>query len=545
MGRHHRRSPEEIAALRLARAQRQNEKDGLDDVGFGGLRYEFRAGSIEVREDWHSDKDGIAGLQWAGGMRLARYFDDELSPEEDWTDRRVLELGAGCGLTSCVLAKLGALVDCTDVEPSFAEETVAANQFRRNPPRVLKYKWSSTRCSSSSYDVIVAGDCLYAESHAIDLCDALRANAEESTTIYLCGAVSPEAHSAFVHVATKSFEVFKYEEKEWIPVTQWDQRSLLKLRLKQRPPLSSVAPATKHDALDTDAAEARFQFTPDPSSVVVPSVSIDGALVVDGALSRGECDALVATVLASPELSFWSTDPGAKRFRDARTLEARLPSVATTIWSRIKDHVQPWLDERHLGQYLQRQDDALLDDEIIAQWRPGGVNDDLLFATYPAGGAFAPHTDGVTRRSLNRRSFYSIILYLNDVDEGGETRFYDAAVLDRTILSDDDRWTADDNDTHLVRGDVHPVAGRLLLFDQDLVHEGRPPRAPERKHIIRTDLLFDRHPPIFDSSQDRAAFDAYENACHHAGDGDHETARRLFEQCRKLSPGLAARLLGA
>ena len=151
-----------------------------------------------------------------------------------------------------------------------------------------------------------------------------------------------------------------------------------------------------------------------------------------------------------------------------------------------------------------------------ARWAPDGLNEHFLFSRYIGGGHFAPHTDGATIETLNRRSFFSVIIYLNDVhalggvaaDEatdpgdaskqpdgeerhlrggggggGGGTRFY-AAGAERAEalrlrprnrrLSGLARGDADpaqggnvySGDPALVAAVVQPRAGRVLVFDQ-------------------------------------------------------------------------------
>ena len=52
-------------------------------------------------------------------------------------------------------------------------------------------------------------------------------------------------------------------------------------------------------------------------------------------------------------------------------------------------------------------------------WKAVGVNEHLLFARYTDGGHFSPHTDGYTIVDFNKRSLYTLLLYLNDCQEGG------------------------------------------------------------------------------------------------------------------------------
>jgi hypothetical protein len=131
-----------------------------------------------------------------------------------------------------------------------------------------------------------------------------------------------------------------------------------------------------------------------------------------------------------------------------------------------------------------------------------------LFAKYPVGGHFAPHTDGRAVASFNRRSFFSIILYLNSVPmpEGAGTRFYDTSVLKQLRLDSDAKWTSDQS---LVTGSVEAKEGRCLIFEQSLVHEGVPSSPPHYKYIIRSDVMFARVPPVCATESDLRAYSLY------------------------------------
>lgn len=513
-----RRTAAQAEAVRRERAARKKDEYVFET----SLEYEFSCGlRLRVEEAWHDDGDGIAGLQWAGGVRLARFFDDFRAGS--WVGKKCVELGAGCGLTSCVLAALGASVVCTDAEPKHAEATLVANEAAMRArcesffvvPLCERFDWGPIPpASCSSADVVIAGDCLYEEKHAHLLVEALEGIADAHTVIYVCGAVGTEAHAAFQRLAPVLFEVRRGDEL----VETWDSRALLTLR-RRAPPLSSVAPLSK-----TPVSPSRFNSLGD---AVEPFASAVDPLVVDDALSDGECAALVAALVASPELSFWGKDDAARRFRDADTLEVRHPALADALWRRL----EPLLNM----EAVRHVDDALVHD-AEALWRPVSLNDHLLFAAYPvASGHFAPHTDGATRQGLNVRSFYSVIIYLNDT-EGGETRFYEDEAASKLVFAQG-RWTARDR---FVTADVRPKRGRVLVFHQSRVHEGRPSDTP--KYIIRSDVLFARQPPVFDQPHERRAYTDYETALEAAADGRHDEAQRLFDSTRRLSPDLAAAL---
>ena len=55
--------------------------------------------------------------------------------------------------------------------------------------------------------------------------------------------------------------------------------------------------------------------------------------------------------------------------------------------------------------------------------------------------------------------------------------------------------------------DSCPVeAGSVLLFYQNIVHEGEPVGPGNTKYIIRTDLMFRRDTPLCDTDSDKVAF---------------------------------------
>ena len=87
---------------------------------------------------------------------------------------------------------------------------------------------------------------------------------------------------------------------------------------------------------------------------------------------------------------------------------------------------------------------------------------------------------------------------------------------------------------------MSPVCGRMLIFDQSLVHEGVPPLAPYSKFIIRSDVMFQRSPAICDSPIDKEAYRIFKQAEQLAEAGNIEESIPQFRRAVKLSPTLAA-----
>jgi hypothetical protein len=213
-------------------------------------------------------------------------------------------------------------------------------------------------------------------------------------------------------------------------------------------------------------------------------------------------------------LSFWNEkgreNDEARMFRDADTIELNSAALAMKIWRRVESSLQ--LEPISIAEQEDDEEgnrDPRWERDLLGVWQPSALNPDMLFAKYPSFGSFAPHTDGRAIESFNCRSFYSVILYLNSIPApcGGGTRFYsfDAVQHLRATAnaSGAQIWTSDPS---LVVAEVLPVAGRMLVFEQSLVHEGVPPEHPYLKYIIRSDIMFQRNPAICDSPQDVAAY---------------------------------------
>ncbi len=99
-----------------------------------------------------------------------------------------------------------------------------------------------------------------------------------------------------------------------------------------------------------------------------------------------------------------------------------------------------------------------------SEWSLDGLNPRFRFCRYRDGQQFTRHRDGAWAQG-NRRSWLTVMLYLNDASEfdGGATRF-------------DDR-------------EVPPRAGQAIVFDHRLWHDGAPVTRGT-KYVMRTDVMY-------------------------------------------------------
>ncbi len=98
-----------------------------------------------------------------------------------------------------------------------------------------------------------------------------------------------------------------------------------------------------------------------------------------------------------------------------------------------------------------------------------GLHERFRFYRYDTAEQFAPHLDGSVSRDTGEESELTFMIYLSDVDAGGETVFY-AAGGERRFA-------------------VRPAAGKALAFDHLQLHEGAPV-VSGRKYVLRTDVMY-------------------------------------------------------
>lgn len=316
------------------------------------------------------------------------------------------------------------------------------------------------------------------------------------------------------------------------------------------PALKSVKPARKVAVDRTIAAEFEKCLDDDLHHAKIFTVEVPsrGVIIIDEVLSKEECGRFCTACQNCKELVFWNAlgrdDDAARSFRDADTVEIKSDLLSDSIWSRMHDLLS---DKSIL--VSDDVDDENWERELVGKWEASSLNNDLLFVKYPSGGAFAPHTDGRAIRDFNERSFFSVIIFLNDIlpENGGGTQFYTNAATQHlkmsspeNNLSSGQRWTADQS---LKLGNVPAVSGRMLIFHQSLVHEGVPPSFPNCKYIIRSDVMYKRYPKICAQPNDLTAYAIFREAEDLAENGFVSESISLFRQCFKLSPEMA-RVMG-
>ncbi len=173
-------------------------------------------------------------------------------------------------------------------------------------------------------------------------------------------------------------------------------------------------------------------------------------MTLDGVLTPGECASLMARIdAAGPTPAPVTTATGFAMRPD------------------LRNNSRVIFDDEVLAADLFERVRAALPQRLEQRWLLQGANERLRCYLYKPGEYFAPHFDGAFTRSRDERSLLTFMVYLNECELGGHTRFLDLELS------------------------VRPKAGTALLFNHHLLHEGAPVEAGV-KYVVRSDVMYRR-----------------------------------------------------
>lgn len=115
-------------------------------------------------------------------------------------------------------------------------------------------------------------------------------------------------------------------------------------------------------------------------------------------------------------------------------------------------------------------------------YEPYGINPAFRFIHYEKSGMLVPHYDFPYKKDEKNMSLMSIVFYLTDNPNAGETRFVKEYRKD-----DNSDWNRCANENEIT-DIVNPKVCSALLFPHNLLHEGR--MCQDTKIIIRTDVMY-------------------------------------------------------
>lgn len=184
--------------------------------------------------------------------------------------------------------------------------------------------------------------------------------------------------------------------------------------------------------------------------------------LVENFLSSDECKSMIQ----------FSEEKGLKRvpyktsFRTNSRLVVEDSLLALQLWKRVRTLV----------------DSTVYVPITKETWHAKGLNPRFRVCKYTKDEFFGKHYDEqviLDDKKSFKKSFFTMMIYLNNAPQDGVTRFYSSSLADSSLADS-------------VLFDVVPKQGSLLLFWQKgALHEGMPFKMDEGvKYILRTEVMY-------------------------------------------------------
>ena len=239
-----------------------------------------------------------------------------------------------------------------------------------------------------------------------------------------------------------------------------------------------------------------------PAEEVIPGL----AYVVHNLMSPEECRRVVLGLEGSGHYHQVGQSESSYRFCERSVMDSE--SMAATLWDRLG----PWMAEAGLDQLevgrgtgltplRQELDRAATPRRWGGAWSARGLNPRFRLVKYRQGGKFDAHCDGQYEVGPHERSWWTVNLYLSDVEDGaeGETEFIADQAACREVLAACGGGAEWKKRTPAEALRVRPRRGAALVFYQPgLLHAGRPLKKGV-KYLMRSDVRFVRDPDSFEA----------------------------------------------
>jgi hypothetical protein len=227
-------------------------------------------------------------------------------------------------------------------------------------------------------------------------------------------------------------------------------------------------------------------FDANQMKMTIPDVKSKKSLYyIENVLTKLECEKLVEITqnkYSTLKHEFLPSE------REGNRLLTNDETFAQVIFERIKKFIF--------------QDPKLIDLKpcgfgVDGEWKVDHINPCFRYNQYisPSVG-FKAHRDATYIHNEDIRSILTLLIYINDDFEGGDTVFYDTyGTRTREDLVDDELKRG-----YTERFRYKPKTGSVLIFNHNMIHEGEA-LSHGTKYVIRSDVVFKRpvKPPSYDA----------------------------------------------
>ncbi|KAI3692730.1 hypothetical protein L6452_32552 [Arctium lappa] len=170
---------------------------------------------------------GVTGsVMWDSGIVLGKFLENAVETGLlGLQGKKVVELGAGCGLVGCIAALLGAQVILTDMRDRLRllKKNVEDNMYGdvRGCATVNELTWGDRpepELVEPLPDFVMGSDVIYSEEAVTDLLDTLVELSGINTTIILAGELRNDAIlEYFMETAMEEFMIGRVDQAGWHP----------------------------------------------------------------------------------------------------------------------------------------------------------------------------------------------------------------------------------------------------------------------------------------------------------------------------------------
>lgn len=241
--------------------------------------------------------------------------------------------------------------------------------------------------------------------------------------------------------------------------------------------------------------------------IILPKVFYkkSNIVVLDNVLNETECN-LIRNIIDNPD-DQTENEIYQNHYTNRNKICINFKSLSELILSRCDEYIPKYVYKYcKIIKNLNNSTNKMY-------WNFKSFNDSWRLAKCNIGSSLRRHFDGALINSVDEKSIYTIMLYLNESD--GDIRFINGLSFS-------------------------PKCGRLLIFNQSLEHEGLV-NEKEIKYFIRTELMYTREERV-ETEKDILAFEKYQDAKNYIH-SDAEKSAKLESDAFELSPLLESLIL--
>ncbi|UJR12040.1 hypothetical protein I4U23_016218 [Adineta vaga] len=210
---------------------------------------------------------------------------------------------------------------------------------------------------------------------------------------------------------------------------------------------------------------------------------------VENFVSSNECDEIV-TNMDREIFENMSNKYNTKQRNNSRLIVTD-DQLAETLWQRLNF-------DNKLAKLVENT--KPLGFNVQGNWQMSGINTAMRLNKYNRDEYFTPHKDAQYAPSGDERSLFSLLIYLTDNYEKGETKFYFPKISPKTNI----KGLTIKEEINAYNGLEHgyeciifkPKKGYAVLFTHNLLHEALAPELVNdtiQRFVLRTDILVKRN----------------------------------------------------